>query len=36
MEAISAYQQNPTDQTRDALYDIIGRTIINNISTSRG
>ena len=36
MEAISAYQQNPTEQTRDALYDIIGRTIINNISTSRG
>ena len=36
MEAITAYQQNPSEETRDALYDIIGRTIINNISTARG
>ena len=36
MKSIIAYQQNPTAETRDALYDIIGRTIINNISTSRG
>ena len=36
MEAIIAYQQNPSEETRDALYDIIGRTIINNISTARG
>ena len=36
MNAIEAYQKDPTPETRDALYDIIGRTIINNISTARG
>ena len=36
MDAIEAYQQNPTAQTRDALYDIIGKTILDNIKTGSG
>lgn len=36
MEAIEAYQQNPNAQTRDALYDIIGKTILDNIKMGSG